>query len=119
MDETVQRYFHAMQRGPEGDAELAELFADDAVYVEPFSGGTHVGRDAIMRWIEGSRAQAPPDLRVRVERVEVVEQVVEAAWVCESPAFARPARGRDRFTVADGRIVRLESELTEQPEWKR
>jgi hypothetical protein len=35
--------------------------------------------------------------------------------VCESDAFATPARGRDRFTIRDGRIARLETELTELP----
>lgn len=34
----VERYFRAMQRGQEGEEELVALFAEDAVYVEPFSG---------------------------------------------------------------------------------
>lgn len=33
MRETVERYFRAMQRGPEGEDELVALFADDAVYL--------------------------------------------------------------------------------------
>ena len=47
--------------------------------------------------------------------MDVVEQVVEASWLCEPDAFARPARGRDRFTIRDGRIARLETELLELP----
>jgi ketosteroid isomerase-like protein len=116
MDETLERYFRAMQRGPEGEDELVALFAEDAVYVEPFSGGEHVGREAIRAWLRGSWADRPPAITITVERLQVVEQVVEASWVCESAAFARPARGRDRFTIRDGRIARLETELLEPPE---
>jgi ketosteroid isomerase-like protein len=116
MDETLERYFRAMQRGPEGEDELVALFAEDAVYVEPFGGGEHVGRDAIRAWLRGSWAEQPPAIRITVERLDVAEQTIEASWVCESDAFARPARGRDRFTIRDGRIARLETELREPPE---
>jgi ketosteroid isomerase-like protein len=116
MHETLERYFRAMQRGPEGEEELVALFAEDAVYVEPFTGGEHVGRKAIRDWLRASYRDQPPEMRITVERLQVVEQVVEARWVCESPAFARPARGRDRFTIRDGRIARLETELLEPPE---
>jgi ketosteroid isomerase-like protein len=112
----VERYFRAMQRGPDGEDDLVALFAEDAVYVEPFTGGTHEGRDAIRAWLNGSRADAPPDLRLTVERVDVAGDTVEAHWTCESPAFARPATGRDRFTIRDGRIARLESTLVQAPE---
>jgi ketosteroid isomerase-like protein len=116
MDDTLRRYFHAMQRGPEAEDELIALFADDAVYVEPFDAAEHIGREAIRDWVRGSWAQRPPAMRLTVERVDVVGHVVEACWVCESEAFARPARGRDRFTIRKGRISRLESELLEPPE---
>jgi hypothetical protein len=53
---------------------------------------------------------------VLVERIDVDGETVTADWVCESPSFARPARGRDRFTVHDGRIKPLESTLTQAPE---
>jgi len=47
MNETLQKYFKAMQRGMDGEDELAGLFAGDAVYQEPFGGQTLTGRDAI------------------------------------------------------------------------
>lgn len=49
MNETLTRYFKAMQTGPDGLAELISLFTDDAVYIEPFTpgGGRHVGRGRI------------------------------------------------------------------------
>jgi ketosteroid isomerase-like protein len=115
----LERYFRAMQRGPEGEDELVALFTDDAVYVEPFSGRTHSGREAIREWLRSSWADQPPGIRLTVERVDVIEEVVEARWTCESDAFEAPARGRDRFTVRDGKIARLDSELIEQPTLRR
>ena len=107
-----------MQRGPEGEAELLDLFADDAVYIEPFSGQAHAGRDAIRRWLQESWPDQPPGIRLTVERLDIVEEVIEASWTCESEAFSRPARGRDRFTIRGGQITRLESRITEPPERK-
>lgn len=115
MDDTVEKYFNAMQRGSEGEDELLALFADDAVYHEPFGGQTLNGRDAIGDWIRASRDQAPPDLVINVERIDVVGEVVEATWTCESPIFVTPTRGRDRFTIRGGKIERLESEVLEPP----
>jgi ketosteroid isomerase-like protein len=115
MDETVQTYFNAMQRGSEGEDELLALFADDAVYQEPFGRQTLEGRDAIAAWVRASREQAPPELVIEVERIDVVGEVVEATWTCDSPIFARPTRGRDRFTIRAGKIARLESEILQPP----
>jgi ketosteroid isomerase-like protein len=115
MDDTAQKYFNAMQRGSEGEDELLALFAEDAVYREPFGGQTLSGREEIGRWVRASRDQAPPDLVINVERIDVVGEVVEATWTCESPVFLEPTRGRDRFTIRDGKIERLESEVLEPP----
>jgi ketosteroid isomerase-like protein len=117
MNETIERFFKAMQRGPDGHEELLALFADDAVYVEPFSpgGGVHEGKAAIRAWLPQSQENAPPDMRLTVDRIDAAEGVVEAAWTCESSAWARPSRGRDRFTIENGRIVRLETRLLEPP----
>ena len=115
MDDTVEKYFNAMQRGSEGEDELLALFADDAVYREPFGGQTLRGRDEIARWIRASRDQAPPDLVINVERIDAVGEVIEATWTCESPIFVQPTRGRDRFTIRAGKIEQLESEILEPP----
>jgi SnoaL-like domain len=103
MNETVQKYFNAMQRGTEGEDHLVDLFAVDAVYDEPFGGETLTGREAIRGWLRASRVQAPPDLTITVERIDITGEVVEAIWMCESPIFLSPTRGRDRFTIRDGR----------------
>jgi uncharacterized protein (TIGR02246 family) len=115
MSDTVERYFTAMQRGREGHEELLGLFAPDAVWVDAFGGGEHAGHAAIDRWLAATADQAPPDFRLTVDRVDVDGDEVVAAWTCESPAFAAPARGSDRFVVRDGKIVRLESTLVEPP----
>jgi hypothetical protein len=115
MDDIVETYFRAMQRGSEGEDELVGLFAENAVYREPFGGQTLSGRDAIGEWIRASRDQAPPDLVVNVERIDVVGEIVEATWNCESPIFLEATRGRDRFTIREGKIERLESEVMQPP----
>lgn len=114
----AERYFAAMQRGPDGHDALLDLFAEGAVYVEPFSGGAHVGRDAIRTYLAASAGAAPPGLRLTVERLDLSGDTVEATWRCDSPAFARPSRGRDRFTVRNNLIVRLETSLLEPPQWR-
>jgi uncharacterized protein (TIGR02246 family) len=113
--ELIERYFRAMQRGPEAEDELVALFAEDAVYVDAFGGGVHEGREAIRAWLDGSWSDAPADLRLTVERIDAAGEEVVAHWTCHAPAFAGPARGRDRFTVRDGRIARLESTLDDPP----
>jgi ketosteroid isomerase-like protein len=113
----IEDYFAAMQRGPDGHDALLELFADDAVYVEPFSGlPEHRGRDEIRSFLTAASSSAPPSLRIVVERLDATAGSVEATWRCESPAWARPSRGIDVFTVHDGKIRRLETRLLESPQ---
>ena len=104
-----------MQHGPDGVDALVALLADDAVYVEPFSGGAHKGRDAIRAFLERSQGQLP-DVQITVERIDVEGETVTTEWRCESSAFRKPSRGRDRFTIRDGKIARLETTLVERPE---
>jgi len=118
MNETLTRYFKAMQHGPDGLAELVSLFTDDAVYLEPFTpgGGRHVGREQIGGWLAESQAHAPLELRLTVDRVDAHEDEIEVTWTCESPAFSQPSRGTDRFTLRDGKIARLVTTLTQPPQ---
>ena len=108
--EVVQSYFKAMQGGPAAADDLFALFADDAVYVEPFTGSerTHEGKAAIEACIRGSWTDAPPDLELEVNRVDVDGEVVRSEWTCTSPAFEGPVKGIDVCTVQQGRIRRLE-----------
>lgn len=108
--DVVQRYFRAMQTGPDAAATLFSLFADDAVYIEPFSGQerTHAGRAAIEACMRQSWENTPPDLTLEVNRVDVDGDTVRSEWTCTSPAFDTPVRGVDVCVVKAGRIARLE-----------
>jgi ketosteroid isomerase-like protein len=111
----IERYFRAMQRGPDAEDELVALFAEDAVYIEPFGGGTHRGRAAIRAWLDGSWSDAPAGLRLTIDRIDAAGDEVVAHWTCDAPAFAEPAHGCDRFTIRDGLIARLHSTLLQPP----
>jgi ketosteroid isomerase-like protein len=113
----IEEYFAAMQRGPDRHDALLELFAEDAVYVEPFSGlPEHRGRDQIRSFLMAAGSLAPPSLRIIIERIDAAADSVAATWRCESPAWARPSRGIDVFTVHEGKIRRLETRLLDPPE---
>ncbi len=108
--EVVQQYFKAMQGGPAKGEQLFALFAEDATYIEPFSGRelTHQGRSAIEQHLRSSWTNSPPDLELQLNRIDVDGEVVRSEWTCTSPAFPQPIHGSDVCTVREGRIHRLE-----------
>jgi len=108
--EVVERYFDAMRAGAAGEAVLLSLFDDEAVYIEPFGGRLrqHQGIEAIREAFRANWEHTPPDLTLTVERIDVDAAQVCSTWVCHSPAFPAPVRGRDRCEVRDGKIARLE-----------
>ena len=109
----VERYFQAMRAGAGGSDEMMSLFADDAVYVDPFGGDgmplTHVGKDAIRCAFVQSQQHAPPDMTLSLDRVDVDGERVRSEWTCNSPAFPRPMRGQDLWIIQHGLVVRLET----------
>lgn len=114
MPELIQRFFHAMQAGPEGAATLLSLFADDAVYVEPFSGAerTHEGLEAIRAALSPGWEQPLPDLSITVDRVDTEADRITADWTCRSPALpSGQGVGTNVFHLVDGRIQRLHTTL--------
>ena len=114
----VERFFRAMQAGATAEPEMMALFADDATYVEPFSGQalTHVGKAAIRAtFIEGWKYPLP-DMRLELERVDIEGGSVRVDWTCHSPALpGGKGRGTNLFTVAEGRITSLVTTLRVQP----
>jgi ketosteroid isomerase-like protein len=116
MDRTdvIDRYFAAMRTGAAAEHEMMALFAEDAVYAEPFSGKPPaIGHDAIRaRFREGWETPLP-DLELDVLRLDVDGPTAVSEWVCRSPALPEPVRGEDRYEIADGLITRLEVRLTE------
>ena len=113
--EVVERYFNAMRRGAEAEEEMMELFADDAVYVEPFTGesGPWVGKEAVRAALRRGWENPLPDMELAVTRVDIRQDGASSEWVCTSPGLPGPVSGRDEYTIADGKITRLEVRLLE------
>ncbi len=117
--DVVERYFAAMRRGAEAEDEMMALFADDAVYVDPFSGEmrTSTGREAIRATLRSGWETPLPDLKLVVDEITIEPGHAASVWTCESPALPGPIRGRDRYVIRSGKIARLEVEiLPDEPE---
>lgn len=116
-DETLDQYFAAMRRGPEAEEELLELFSDDVVYVEPFSGAETpaTGIDSVRDRLRLGWSNPLPDLELTVLSMEIVEDRAVSEWECRSSAFPGPVRGVDHVTFnAHGLISRLEVAIVDQ-----
>ena len=113
----IERYFQAMRTGAIASDDIVDLFADDAVYVEPFSGTLveHVGKDDIRRSFIDSQKHAPTDLTLTLDQVDVEHDCIRSSWTCTSRAFASPMRGQDLWTIRDGMIHRLETSFLDAP----
>jgi hypothetical protein len=111
--QVVERYFQAMRAGAAGGEEMMSLFLPDAVYVEPFTGEskTHVGKDAIRSNVLASQNQAPPDMQLILDRLDISEGRIRSEWTCTSPAFPRLVHGQDLWTIRAGKIARLETSI--------
>jgi uncharacterized protein (TIGR02246 family) len=107
----LDAYYRAMQTGQTAEADLLALFADDAVYVEPFAGAprTHTGKDAIQACLRASWTNSPPDMTLTVNRVDLDGNKARVEWTCASPIFPAPMRGEDQYVVVDRLIQRLET----------
>jgi ketosteroid isomerase-like protein len=113
--ELIERYFRAMRTGSIASDEILDLFAEDAVYVEPFSGAPmeHVGKQDIRRSFVESRKQTPPDMTLTLDELNVERDCIRSVWTCMSPAFPQSMRGQDVWTIRDGMIHRLETSFVE------
>lgn len=115
----VEKYYAAMGAQRAGEADLLALFAEDATYVEPWSGQPteHSGLAAIREYFRASWEMSPPGLTITVNRVDVDGEHVQAEWTCSAPSLPAPMQGRDEITVRAGRIARLVTSLTVTPNW--
>ncbi len=110
----IERYFSAMRRGAAAEHELVGLFAEDAVYIEPFTDETPaIGVDQIRDRLRRGWEQPLPDLELDVLSIDVNGPNATARWVCRSPALPGPMEGIDRYRIEDGRITHLEVRLAE------
>lgn len=108
-------FFIAMQTGASAEQDMMALFADDAVYIEPFTGRPveHRGKEAIRRVMRQGWARPLPEMRIAVDHLAIDGNRVVAQWTCFSSGLpGGRGRGTNTFTIQDGRIVRLETTLT-------
>jgi hypothetical protein len=106
-----------MQAGPGGLDDLVGLFDDDAVYVEPFMGQpqTHTGKSEIRAFFKVALEQNMRDARLTLDRLDIDGDQLRSEWTCHLPALSAPMRGFDLLNLRDGRIVRLETTVTQFP----
>jgi SnoaL-like domain len=111
---SIAAFFQAMQAGASAEQDMAKLFAEDAVYIESFSGApmTHRGKSTIMNVMRAGWATPLPSMTIELDRVDVVGADIHVAWTCRSPALpGGSGKGLNKFTILDGLIVRLETTL--------
>jgi len=116
--ELVQRMGEAMQAGEPGKEALIGLFADDAVFIEPFGGAptTHTGIDAIRERITEMVAQPrPPDFKLQVDRVDIENGELVSYWTCTSAVMPGPMKGRDELKIRDGKMTYLKIQVLGMP----
>lgn len=111
--ELIDQYFAAMRRGAAAEEEMMALFAEDAVYIEPFTDLDEpaVGKEAVRARLRLGWEAPLPDLELDVLEVEVDGPMATSRWECRSPALPAPVYGEDRYEIHDGKISRLEVRL--------
>jgi hypothetical protein len=113
----VEQVFQAMHEGLKGEDRMMTLFADQANVTEPFSGQpvTHRGKEAIRAWFKQAMATMPPDVNLKMDRIDLDGDCVKADWTCTSPVFPTPMKGYDKYLIRDGKIHEAEFVVTEMP----
>ena len=112
--QTIEAFFRAMQSGASAEADMMRLFAEDAIYIEPFTGTpqTHVGKHAILATMQAGWSHPLPDMTLSLDRVDIDGNEIRVAWTCRSPALpGGSGRGVNTFSMRNGLIARLETAL--------
>ena len=111
----AEAFFRAMHTWE--DMAFLELFEENGVYVEPFSGTakTHRGRAAIGESFRVNWTQKPPNFRIEMGSIDVSGSNVRAEWQCTWDGLGGWMRGVDDFEIRNGLIARLEVRVTEMP----
>jgi ketosteroid isomerase-like protein len=106
-----------MQAGPGAVEDLVGLFEEDAVYIEPFTGQpkAHTGKTEIRAFFERALQQDMRNARLMLTRLDIDGDKLRSEWTCELPSLPSPMRGFDLLNLREGRIVRLETTITEFP----
>ncbi len=115
----VSNFFLAMQAGRAGAETLRAVFAQDAIYEEPFSGETrcHEGREAILAAMATGWERPLPEMHIRIDHVETDGARIRVDWTCLSLALPGGAgRGSNHYVMRDGLIAELRTVLTGEGE---
>ena len=114
---TVERYFAAMQAGASALEDLVGLFDDEAVYIEPFAGQphAHTGKAEIRAFFERALAQDMGSAKLTLNRLDIDGDKLRSEWTCQLPSMPVPLNGFDLLDLRGGRIVRLETTVTNFP----
>jgi SnoaL-like domain len=111
----IANFFTAMQAGRNAKSQLEALFAEDAVYIEPFSGQpqSHSGRTEIIAAFAGGWDYPLPDMHVKIDHAETAGSEVRIRWTCFSSGLpGGKGSGLNHYTMsAAGLIERLETTL--------
>jgi hypothetical protein len=87
------------------------------VYVEPFAGQrqVHHGKSEIRAFFEVALRQHLNGVRLTLDRLDLDAGRLRSEWTCHLSGMATPMRGFDVLDLREGRIVRLETTVTEFP----
>ena len=115
----IENVFKAMQTGPSAENQLLGLFHKDGVLMEPFTGQmqTHQGIAAIKASLVPMWANQAPDMKIVLDRVDLLGNQLRAEWTCTSSVMPGPMRGFDMFQIDRGKVKRLEINITEMPDF--
>lgn len=113
----VEQVFQAMHARAEGEKQMMSLFAQNAVLTEPFSGQprTHTGWNAIRDWFREAVNQMPPEMTIKMDKIDLAGDQVRADWTCNAPFFEFPMKGYDLYTIRAGKIERADYVVTQSP----
>lgn len=113
----MDKVFQAMHARENGEQMMSALFAEKAVLIEPFSGQprTHSGKPAIISWFREAVQNMPPDMTIKMDRIDLDGGRVVAAWTCTSSVFPTPMRGKDFYQIRNGLIEHAEFVVTDMP----
>lgn len=115
----IEESARAMQAGPAGEADIMALFAEDAVWVEPYTGKRrkHEGKRAILAALKEMWTRpAPPGFSIVTDRVDIEGPAIKVEWTCSAAGMPSMMRGYSLYTIgAEEKIARLELFITEAP----
>jgi ketosteroid isomerase-like protein len=113
----IEETSRAMQLGPAGESTILSLFADDAEWVEPYTGQrrTHSGKEAIRAALRQMWTQpSPPGFTITTDRMDVEGQSVKVEWTCSCEGVPKLMRGYSMYTISPEMLIsKLELFITE------